>query len=94
MRLIVFIFVMFILVACTSDPILNENHSPVKLQDNGDFIYDFKYSDGCVGDAVKQCALKSMQEKNLVPPSCNNVKILKGGKTENGWAWATFRCES
>jgi hypothetical protein len=70
-----------------------ENHGPVKsLGRNSEFVYDFKYSEGCVGDAIKLCGLHSLQATNLVPPNCNDIKVLKGGKAQNGWAWITFEC--
>lgn len=94
MKLIVLILVMFLVAACTDEPLLNPSHSPVKLHGNGEFIYDFKRSEDCAVVGIEQCAINSMQKRNLMPSSCNNIKVLKGGYGEGGWAWATFRCES
>jgi hypothetical protein len=81
----------FLLSGCSE---LNLNSSPVKPLEGGDYIYHFKYSKGCIGDAIKNCAKKELEILNLVPDECaNGIEVLSGGKSENGWAHATFRCK-
>jgi hypothetical protein len=83
---------LFILQTGCTEPLLNPHHSPVKQLGNGEYSYDFKYSKDCVVDDIKACTLKSMQEKNLVPADCREIRLLKGGYAQGGWAWATFTC--
>ena len=94
MKLLVLIFVMFLMVACVGEPFLNLKHSSVKLMDNGDFEYDFKYTDDCLyGDYIKVCAKKKLESLDLVPKQCvNGIEVLKKGGPNNGWVFVTFRC--
>ncbi len=86
-----FIFLAFLLTGCSE---LNLNPNPVKPLDSGDYVYHFKYSDGCVGDLINACAKKEIESLNLVSAECaNGIEVLSGGKSQNGWAHATFRCK-
>ena len=85
------LILVFLLNGCSE---LNLNPTHVKLLDNGDYIHYFKYSDGCVGDAIKDCGKKELESLNLVPAECaHNIEMVSGGKGENGWAFVTFRCK-
>lgn len=87
------IFMLLLLSGCEG-PLVNQNQNPVKLLDNGNFIYDFKYADYCreIVDA-KICALETIKQNNLTPSNCKNLQVLKAGWSQNGGGWAEFHCE-
>lgn len=82
-----------LVTGCTWGAPKDEDRSPVKYLGIGEYIYDFKYSDNCIGDYIKQCGLHSMQQHNLKPIGCITPEAIRGGKTENGWAYVIFRCK-
>jgi hypothetical protein len=90
------LIIILILVGCEG-PILNENRNrnrnPVKLQDNGDYLYSFKVTDCKVNVDAKTCALETIKQRNLIPANCKSLRVLKAGWAEYGEAWAEFNCE-
>lgn len=94
MNIVRLIYMILLLAGCEG-PILNENHSPVLLQGNGDYIYNFKYSDDCLTDEqIKACAEIQLKNRKLIPSECSNgIEVLYGrGPDGGGSLHAIFRC--
>jgi hypothetical protein len=86
------LLIVFAISGCSWGAPENECRGPLKKIGLGEYIYSFKYPDGCIGDLIKECGLKMLQEKNLVPAGCNEISVLSGAKAENGWAHVKFQC--
>jgi hypothetical protein len=91
---VLYIVIILSLGACTGS-YLNESQSQIKSLGNGDYIYYFKYTDGCLtDDQIKVCAEKQLINKKLLPAVCiNGIEVFTGkGPDGGGWLYAKFRC--
>ena len=93
MSIILRLFYLVLLLNGCSE--LNLNSNPVKLLDNGDYIYDFKYSDNCLSDdCIKVSAKKKLELLGLVPYQCKNgIDVYHANGPNNGWVYVKFRCK-
>jgi hypothetical protein len=95
---IVRLAILIILLAGCEVPLLNKNinRNPVKLQDDGSYIYDYDYeiyTSYCRAIAdEKVCASETLKLRDLIPANCKNFHILKAGWAQNGGGWAKFYC--
>jgi hypothetical protein len=71
-----------------------EDRSPVKQLSVDEYIYYFKYTDGCLtNEQTKSCAQIQLVSRKLIPFQClNGVEVLSGSGPSNGWLFAKFRC--
>jgi hypothetical protein len=88
------LILVLVLAGCSWGAPPGEHRGPVKQLTSGEYIYDFRYSDGCLSDnEIKSCAETQLINKNLIPIECvNGVEILSGNGPSNGWVYAKFRC--
>lgn len=89
-------FVACLITGCSWGSPTFEDRSPVKSLGNGEYIYYFKYTDGCLTDEqIKSCARSQLTKKSLIPTECiNGIEVLSGKGPANGWVYAKFRCKN
>jgi hypothetical protein len=88
------LILVLMLAGCSWGAPTGERIGPVKSLPGGEYIYDFRYSKGCLSDEeIKYCAKTQLINKNLIPVECvNGVEVLSGHGPSNGWVYAKFRC--
>lgn len=62
----------------------------------GLYVVDYKWSyvEGTFGKDRPTAVPAYLKAKDLVPVECaQGVVVVRGGRTEGGWAWAEFRCK-
>lgn len=71
-------------------------HRSVQSLSKGLYVVDYKwpYVVETFGKDQTIAVPTYLEAKGLIPAECvRGVTVVRGGRTEGGWAWAEFRCK-